>query len=111
MAWSPTSCPSSSKAPFWSRFLRSSATCRSPASNDGVGAKRGRESAKPIDEDAEDEDRDAAPQQKGENGLRPGRIRHYPRKIGCPQHSHRVAHPAAWRSTLAAARRRCRTKT
>jgi len=35
-----------------------------------------------IDEDAEDEDRDPAPQQKGEDGVTASRIRHHPRKIG-----------------------------
>ena len=41
-----------------------------------------RPSVNEIDEDAEDEDGDAAPQQKGDDGLRPSRIRHHPRKIG-----------------------------
>ena len=45
-------------------------------------SEQGRPSAKQVDEDAENEDRDPAPQQKGENGLRPRRIGYYPRKIG-----------------------------
>ena len=42
----------------------------------------GQGSAKEIDEDAEDEDGDAAPKQKRQNVLRPGRARRYGRKIG-----------------------------
>ena len=46
-----------------------------------------------IDEDAEDEYRDAAPQQKGENGVRPSRIGHDPVNIRPPKHTHGAAPP------------------
>src|SRR5713226_4645028 len=91
MASSPTSYPSSSRGLCSSPFSRSLPTCSSPVSSDGCGEKRSRRSVEQIDEDAEDEDGDPAPQQKGEDGVSPSGIRHHPIKIGRPKHTHCVA--------------------
>jgi hypothetical protein len=56
------------------RFLQSSATCCSPGWRRGCLAERSSRLAKEIDDNAEDEDGDPAPQQQGENGVGSGRI-------------------------------------